>query len=47
MECHPKKIKIIKDVNDDALVFNSSKMVLEVNERDIFLNYEEYSGKNI
>ena len=35
MECHPKKIKIIKDVNDDeTLVLSSSGEVLEVNERE-------------
>ena len=31
MECHPKKIKIIRDINDDELVLNSSGVVLEVN----------------
>jgi hypothetical protein len=30
---HPKKIKIMKDVNDDELVLSSSRVVLEVNER--------------
>jgi hypothetical protein len=34
MECHPKKIKIMKDVNDDEFVPNSSGVVLEVNERE-------------
>ena len=34
MRCHPKKIKIVKDVNDDETpVLNSSKDMLEVNER--------------
>jgi L-serine deaminase len=33
MECHPKKIKIIEDVNDNELVLSSSRMLLEVNER--------------
>jgi hypothetical protein len=34
MEFCPKRIKIMKDVNDDdILVINSSGVVLEVNER--------------
>jgi hypothetical protein len=32
-KCHLKKIKIMKDVNDDELVLSSSRVVLEVNER--------------
>ena len=33
MKCFPKKIKIMKDVNDGELVLNSFAVVLEVNER--------------
>jgi len=33
MECRPKKIKIIKDVNDDELILSSSGVVLEINQR--------------
>ena len=33
-ENHLNKIKIIKGVNDDELVFNSSGLVLEVNQRE-------------
>ena len=32
-KCHPKKIKIVEDINDDELVLSSSGVVLEVNER--------------
>ena len=48
MECHPKKIKNMKDVNDDDLVLSSSVVVLEVKERELFLqNYIGYNGNNI
>lgn len=30
IKCYPKKIKIMKNVNNDELVLNSSKVVLEV-----------------
>ena len=34
MKSHPKRKKIVKDVNDnDGLVISSSRVVLEVNER--------------
>ena len=36
MECHPKKIQNMKDVNDDDIVLISSRVVLEVNERGVF-----------
>ena len=37
MECRRKKIKIIKDVNDDdTLVLSSSEELLEVNNRGDF-----------
>ena len=35
-KCRPKKIKIMKDVNNDELVLNSSGVVLKVIERGIF-----------
>ena len=48
MECHPKKIKNMKDVNDDYLVLSSSVVMLEVKERALFLqNYMGYNGNNI
>ena len=48
MECHPKKIKNMKDVNDDDLVLSSSVVVLEVKERGVFLqNYMGYNENNI
>lgn len=42
---HPKKIKTVKDINDDeTLVLNSVREVLQVNEKEIFLlNFEGYS----
>lgn len=37
MECCPKKIKIMKVVNDDEMVLSSSGVVMEVNEGGNFL----------
>jgi hypothetical protein len=36
MVSHPKKIKIMKDTNDDHLVLISYGVVIEVNERGKF-----------
>jgi hypothetical protein len=36
---HPKKIKIMKDVNDDKLVLSSSRVVLKFNKKIKTMNY--------
>ena len=34
----PNKEKIMKDVNDDELVLNSSRVLLYVNDRELFFD---------